>query len=380
MKKEFKVEYEQKDNYKLSDLKDFEVKLLKRVLEICKEAKEKGNHPFGCLLADKGGNILMEQGNEEVSLNGDCTAHAEALLMRKASQIYTKEEMKEFTLYNCADSCAMCTGAMYWGNLGRHIYIARESELKKYTGDDIRNPTLNLPSRVVMASGQKNFETLGPFIELEDEFFKLHKDLGKILQLGVKTSAVMVLMPRMVSLLMEGLAPISEAANTFVQKRFPGREVNIGMDSALSVGHPAVLSSSLLLVPITILLAVILPGNTTLPFGDLATIPFVVCLMSAVFNGNIVRTVVGGSIYMTSILYITSWASPLVTMAAKAAKFDLGGNKSITAMAEGGLWPTWLFIMSGKYMPWIMLSIIFIVSLGGLYYVNKIKAKKEIKE
>lgn len=205
-------------------------------------------------------------------------------------------------------------------------------------------------------------------------------DLGGILQLGVKTSAVMVLMPRMVSLLMEGLAPISEAANTFVQKRFPGREVNIGMDSALSVGHPAVLSSSLLLVPITILLAVILPGNTTLPFGDLATIPFVVCLMSAVFNGNIVRTVVGGTIYMTSILYITSWASPLVTMAAKAAKFDLGGNKSITAMAEGGLWPTWLFIMSGKHMPWIMLSVIFIVSLAGLYYVNKVKGKKEIKE
>lgn len=205
-------------------------------------------------------------------------------------------------------------------------------------------------------------------------------DLGGILQLGVKTSAVMVLMPRMVSLLMEGLAPISEAANTFVQKRFPGREVNIGMDSALSVGHPAVLSSSLLLVPITILLAVILPGNTTLPFGDLATIPFVVCLMSAVFNGNIIRTVVGGTIYITSILYITSWASPLVTMAAKAAKFDLGGNKSITAMAEGGLWPTWLFIMSGKYMPWIMLSVIFIVSLAGLYYVNKVKGKKEIKE
>lgn len=204
-------------------------------------------------------------------------------------------------------------------------------------------------------------------------------DLGGILQLGVKTSAVMVLMPRMVSLLMEGLAPISEAANTFVQKRFPGREVNIGMDSALSVGHPAVLSSSLLLVPITILLAVILPGNTTLPFGDLATIPFVVCLMSAVFNGNIVRTVVGGTIYMTSILYITSWASPLVTMAAKAAKFDLGGNKSITAMAEGGLWPTFLFIMSGKHMPWIMLSVIFIVSLAGLYYVNKVKGKKEEK-
>nr|WP_263399874.1 PTS transporter subunit IIC [Streptococcus dysgalactiae] len=43
--------------------------------------------------------------------------------------------------------------------------------------------------------------------------------------MGVKTAAVMLLMPRMVSILMEGLAPISGAANSFVQKHFPGREV-----------------------------------------------------------------------------------------------------------------------------------------------------------
>lgn len=198
-------------------------------------------------------------------------------------------------------------------------------------------------------------------------------NVTKILQLGVKTAAVMVLMPRMVALLMEGLTPISEAANAFVQKRFPGREVNIGMDSALSVGHPAVLSSSLILVPITILLAVILPGNTTLPFGDLATIPFAVCLMAAVFGGNIVRTVIGGSIYLVSIMYITSWVAPLVTQAAKAAKFDLAGNHSITALIEGGLWPTWLFVTAAHTLPWVILTIILVVSLAGMFYVNKVK-------
>ena len=147
----------------------------------------------------------------------------------------------------------------------------------------------------------------------------------------------MVLMPKMVALLMEGLTPISESANSFVQKRFPGRELYIGMDAALSVGHPAVLSSSLILVPITILLAVILPGNTTLPFGDLATIPFLVCLMAAVFGGNIIRTILGGTIYMVTILYITSWVAPFLTKAAQAANFDLQGHSSVTAMAEGGL-------------------------------------------
>ncbi|AJG25257.1 PTS galactitol transporter subunit IIC [Streptococcus iniae] len=201
-------------------------------------------------------------------------------------------------------------------------------------------------------------------------------DIQGISQLSVKTAAVMLLMPRMVSILMEGLAPISEAANNFVQKRFPGREVNIGMDSALSVGHPAVLSSSLILVPITILLAVVLPGNKTLPFGDLATIPFVVCLMAAVFRGNIIRTVIGGSLYMVSILYITSWAAPLVTASAKAAKFNLDGHSSITAMAEGGLWPTGLFIFAANHLPWLLISVILLVSLAGLFYVNKVVSKQ----
>ncbi len=186
----------------------------------------------------------------------------------------------------------------------------------------------------------------------------------------------MILMPRMVALLMEGLTPISEAANEFVKKRFPGRELYIGMDAALSVGHPAVLSSSLLLVPITILLAVVLPGNTTLPFGDLATIPFLVCLMAAVFGGNIVRTVIAGSIYMVSILYITSWVAPLVTMSAKAANFDLQGNSSITALAEGGLWTTWMYVGLTKVLSWCGLAIIGAVVLAGLIYVNKVLPKK----
>lgn len=202
-------------------------------------------------------------------------------------------------------------------------------------------------------------------------------DVAGVGQLAVKTGAVMVLMPKMVALLMEGLTPISEAANTFVQKRFPGRELYIGMDAALSVGHSAVLSSSLLLVPITILLAVILPGNKTLPFGDLATIPFLVCLMAAVFGGNIIRTVLAGTVYMCSILYITSWVAPLVTSAAQAANFDLQGNSQITALAEGGLWTTYLYVGLTKLLSWSGLAIIGVLVLVGMVYVNKVLPKRQ---
>lgn len=200
-----------------------------------------------------------------------------------------------------------------------------------------------------------------------------------IAELAVSTAAVMVLLPKMVSVLMEGLTPISEAANDLVKSKFPDREVYIGMDAALSVGHSSVLSSSLLLVPITILLAVILPGNKTLPFGDLATIPFVVCLMAPVFNGNIVKTVISGTFYMISVLYITSWVAPLVTTVAQTANFDLGGHSQITALAEGGLWTTGLFVSAAQWLGWIGISSIGIILLIGLYYVNKIRGKSEVE-
>ncbi len=97
-------------------------------------------------------------------------------------------------------------------------------------------------------------------------------DVAGVLTLGINMGAVMMLMPRMVKLLMEGLIPISEAARELLQKRTGGkREILLGMDAALSTGAPATLAVGLLLVPITLFIAVILPGNKVLPFGDLAT-------------------------------------------------------------------------------------------------------------
>jgi PTS system galactitol-specific IIC component len=199
------------------------------------------------------------------------------------------------------------------------------------------------------------------------------------LQLAVQTGAVMMLMPRMVALLMEGLSPISEAASEFVRKRLPGRDLYIGMDSALSVGHPAVLSASLIIVPITLFLAVILPGNKVLPFGDLATIPFLVCLMTPVFRGNIIRTVVAGTIYMAVGLLIATWVGPLITDSAIAAKFDMAGNSSISSLIDGAVWTTFLFVGLAKILNWAGITLIGLVALAGLVYMNKIKPKRDVK-
>ena len=174
--------------------------------------------------------------------------------------------------------------------------------------------------------------------------------VAKTLQLGVTTAAVLILMPRMVSLLMEGLTPISEGVNDLVKKHFPGRDLYIGMDSALAVGNETVLSSALILVPVTLLIAIILPGNSMLPFGDLATIPYMIAIMCAVFRGDIFRSLIGGIVDIVISLYIASWVEPLVTASAKAAKFSLHGSSSISVLSDGGVWTTWVIVGLGKVM------------------------------
>ena len=89
-----------------------------------------------------------------------------------------------------------------------------------------------------------------------------------ILGLGIKMGAVMELIPRITALFIEGLKPISDATRELIAKKFKGAVgLNIGMSPALVIGHPATLVVSLLLIPVTILLAVILPGNQFPAFG-----------------------------------------------------------------------------------------------------------------
>ena len=204
-----------------------------------------------------------------------------------------------------------------------------------------------------------------------------HMDFGKILQLAVNMAAVMMLMPRMVSLLMEGLTPISDAANTMVQKHFPGKKLYIGMDSALAIGQESVLSASLILVPITIFLSVILPGNQVLPFVDLATLPYFFALFAAVFDGDILKTIIAGVVDIIISLYVSTWAAPVITKLASEAHFNMKGYTSISVLSDGGLWTNFIYLMTGEKFQWIGMSVLFVIALLLLIWLKQRNAKHD---
>lgn len=143
-------------------------------MDISKQSRADGNTPFGALLTDKDGSILLEQPNIEITEN-KCTGHAETQLAERASQMYTRDFLKNCTLYTTAEPCAMCAGVIYWAGIGRVVYGMAEKDLLEQTGADPRNPTFQLPCREVFARGQKNIEVVGPFPELNEDIAEVHK-------------------------------------------------------------------------------------------------------------------------------------------------------------------------------------------------------------
>ena len=136
---------------------------------VARDAAAHGHHPFGAVLVGPDNTILMRQGNI------DTVHHAEAELARRAAAAYEPEFLWQCTLVSTGEPCAMCTGTLYWANIGRLVYGYEEAKLLELTGNHAKNPTINLPSRTVLSHGQKKVEVHGPFPEVEDELLAQHR-------------------------------------------------------------------------------------------------------------------------------------------------------------------------------------------------------------
>lgn len=171
-------------------------------------------------------------------------------------------------------------------------------------------------------------------------------DVTKILTLGVSLGAVLVLIPKMAALLMEGLIPISDAASEFIQKHFQNRgKIYIGLDSAVGVGHPVTMAISFILVPLLIFLAVVLPGNTVLPFADLAVIPWMFVLITPIVKENGFRGLIVGIVVLVVGLWIATDLAPFITIAAKNVNFQMPeGATLISSICDGANPLTWVLV------------------------------------
>lgn len=207
-------------------------------------------------------------------------------------------------------------------------------------------------------------------------------DSKQVILTGVNMAAVLVLLPRMVSLLMEGLMPISEGARNFIQKRFPGKEVYIGLDAAVATGHPTVVTVSLIMIPITLALAIILPYNRLLPYADFAVLPFTVIWAVVASRGNIVRSVLSSSVMMCGILFIATNMAEATTAMGKAVGFAFPeGATQISGIDASCHILVWLFakFCDPANMPMFIAGIAVAVIYFGLWYWTRNDVKAQVE-
>ncbi|WPB86221.1 nucleoside deaminase [Sediminicoccus rosea] len=148
------------------------IAMLRHSLAVARRARQNGKHPFGAILVDAEGRVLMEQENA-FDTEGR-TGHAETVLSRRACAAYTAEELAQTTMYVSAEPCAMCAGSLYWAGIGRLVYAMSEHKLGRIIGPHPDNLTLDLPCRTVLAAGQRPVEVIGPLLEDDAEAVALH--------------------------------------------------------------------------------------------------------------------------------------------------------------------------------------------------------------
>ena len=146
--------------------------------------------------------------------------------------------------------------------------------------------------------------------------FAAQLDIKKVLFLGITMGAVMELIPRITSLFIEGLKPISEKTSELVKTKFNGKKVHIGMSPALVIGHPATLVASVILIPVILALAVFLPGNQFLPLASLAGMFYLFPLVLPYTKGNVLKTLIIGLVTLIIGLYFVTDMAPDFTLAA----------------------------------------------------------------
>ncbi|MBN2655575.1 MAG: PTS galactitol transporter subunit IIC [Spirochaetales bacterium] len=158
-----------------------------------------------------------------------------------------------------------------------------------------------------------------------------------ILELGIHIAAVMFLLPKCGGLIGEGITPVSNAMKEKIQARFSGRsELYVAVDTGILMNNRSVIVSGLILMPLALAIALVLPGNRILPLGDLPNLLSVISVTVLISRGNVIRSVLTGIPIITTYILISDYMAELYTGLAAGTGMTFGEDQLISAFTDGG--------------------------------------------
>ena len=97
---------------------------MKKALQEAALAFEKGEVPVGAIVVID--NRVIARAHNLTELLNDVTAHAEMQAITAAADFLGGKYLKKCTLYVTLEPCQMCAGALYWSQIDRVVYGAKD--------------------------------------------------------------------------------------------------------------------------------------------------------------------------------------------------------------------------------------------------------------
>ena len=190
---------------------------------------------------------------------------------------------------------------------------------------------------------------IGLITKYKNFYLNINQNLIYALTSGLKLSIIMILMPRVVRLLIKSLNTIINDIRSFINKRITKREIYIGLDSIFFSGYPSVIGLSVIIIPLSVYIATLLPGNTVLPSADLIMIPFILVWAIAPSRGDIFRSFISAMIIIPILIWLTGDMGTLFTNYFTKYNFEIvEGYKGISSIGSSSNLIFWILFQLVK--------------------------------
>ena len=179
------------------------------------------------------------------------------------------------------------------------------------------------------------------------------------LGLAIKAATALMLFPIITKLFMQALSPISEAISDYMNKRFAGRKLFVGIDWPFLGGANEIWLVIIIAIPFTLLWAAILPGNNILPFAGIINISLVVPLY-LLTKGNTPRMLILSILGIPAFLWVGTAFAPMITdLGRLTGALDIPAGSMISNSSIDGPVFTYAFshifkFFEGNFIPLII--------------------------
>ena len=150
--------------------------------------------------------------------------------------------------------------------------------------------------------------------------------VAQTLTLAIQAATALTLFPVITKYFMQALSPISEAVSDFMNAKFEGRTLLVGLDWPFLGGSNEIWLAVIWSVPVTLLASMFLPGNAILPFAGIINIAIAVPAY-LVTKGNLPRMLILCTLFVPVFLWVGTAFAPFVT--------DLANSTGAVALEAG---------------------------------------------